>query len=292
MMPKDRLDTPRGWLRHVRAHEAVVGNESWYGDGPPALGKSFTAKKTAERHADIVWLLQRAAEITETAGDRRLSRLLWELADKLYDCRPRARCASLACPKCARAFQKAKTAAQKVAIAELAKTRPNRNLVMATVIPLHLTFTPAELATLDIRKRNRWVKDVLAKARIRRVMFGSADLSWEYRRSRNYYQLHWHLAMWTKDPEKLQNRLLSIFPPENKHDRPVVVSKSFSLGFLGYMNKAIKLPDLLRRNRRGLPKLLFALDRTNPLDLMVISGLTVSARSGRLVLRPMKHKKS
>ena len=98
--------------------------------------------------------------------------------------------------------------------------------------------------------------------------------------------------MWTKDPEKLQNRLLSIFPPENKHDRPVVVSKSFSLGFLGYMNKAIKLPDLLRRNRRGLPKLLFALDRTNPLDLMVISGLTVSAQSGRLVLCPMNHKKS
>ena len=54
----------------------------------------------------------------------------------------------------------------------------------------------------------------------------------------------------------------------------------------GYMNKAIKLPDLLRRNRRDLPQLLLALDRTNPLDLLVIKGLTLSAQSGRLVLRP------
>ena len=24
---------------HVRAHEAVINNEEWYGDGPPSLGK-------------------------------------------------------------------------------------------------------------------------------------------------------------------------------------------------------------------------------------------------------------
>jgi hypothetical protein len=271
---------------HVRAHEAVVTSEFWFGDGPPSLGKSFTAKKTAERHADVVTLLQRAAKGAETAGDRKLSRSLWDLADKLYGCRPRARCGSLACPKCARAFQKAKTAAQEVAIAELAKTRTTRKLVMATVIPLHLTFTPAALATLDIGKRNRWLKDVLARAGLDRVMVGSADLSWEHRRGQHYYQLHWHLAMWTKDSKRLQRRLLKLFPPKKKHDRPAEVTRAFSRGFLGYMNKAIKLPDLLRRNRRDLPQLLLALDRTNPLDLLVIKGLTPSAQSGRLVLCP------
>jgi hypothetical protein len=53
--------------RHVRAHEAVVTNEHWFGDGPPTLGKSFTAKKTAERQADVVGILQRAAKSAETA---------------------------------------------------------------------------------------------------------------------------------------------------------------------------------------------------------------------------------
>jgi hypothetical protein len=279
------------FYRHVRAHEAVVTNEFWYGDGPPSLGKSFTAAKTADRHAEVVALLLKAAKKAEKAGDKQLANAFHDLSDKLHSCRPRARCGSLACPKCARAFQRAKTAAQEVAISELAKTRPNRILVMVTVVPLHLTFTPAQLATLDIRKMNRWLKDVLAKAGIRRVMIGSADISWEDRRGQNYYQLHWHIAMWTKDPKRLQRRLLDIFPPQKRYDRPVEVSRSFSLGFLSYMNKAIKLPDLLRRNRTHLPELLLVLDRTEPLDLMVLTGLGLSAQSGGLVLRPLPRKK-
>ncbi len=30
---------------HRKAHQTIAGNEYWYGDGPPDLGKSFTAKK-------------------------------------------------------------------------------------------------------------------------------------------------------------------------------------------------------------------------------------------------------
>ena len=157
---------------------------------------------------------------------------------------------------------------------------------MATVIPLHLRYTAATLADLDIAKRTRWFKDVLNKAGLTQVMVGSADISWEHRQNKHYYQLHWHLAMWTKEPEKLQKRLLRVFRPKNKYDRPVEVTKSRSLNFLPYMNKAIKLPDLLRRNRQHLPQLLLALDRTAPLDLMVITGLRLSAQSGRLALRP------
>jgi hypothetical protein len=118
------------------------------------------------------------------------------------------------------------------------------------------------------------------------MMVGSADISWEHRQNRDYYQLHWHLAMWTKNPEELQKQLLKAFLPKNKYDRPVVVTKSRTSGLHIYMNKAIKLPDLLRRNRRHLPDLLIALDRTAPLDLMVIQGLRLSAQSGRLALRP------
>jgi hypothetical protein len=96
--------------------------------------------------------------------------------------------------------------------------------------------------------------------------------------------------MWTKDPEKLQKRLLRYFPPKNRYDRPVEVTKSFSLNFLPYINKAIKLPDLLRRNRQHLPQFLLALDRTaSPLDLMVVRGLRLSVQSGRLALRPFGH---
>jgi hypothetical protein len=274
--------------KHVHVHEAVIANEYWYGDGPPRLKASFSAAKTRERQAEVIDLLERAAKRAKANGDRELSRRLGKLANKINRCRRRARCGSLACPQCARAFQRAKAAAQRRVIKEIENESPfgNKILVMVTVIPLHLRFTPANLIQLDIAKRTRWLKDVLTKAGLTQMMVGSADIGWEYRRSKHYYQLHWHLAMWTRDPEKLQKQLLRWFPPKKKHDRPVVVSESFSLDFLPYINKAIKLPDLLRRNRRDLPQLLLALDRMAPLDLMVICGLRLSAQLGRLALRP------
>jgi hypothetical protein len=186
-------------------------------------------------------------------------------------------------------------AAQRTLIEKLAKTRPGQRLVMANVIPLWMTYRPGQLAELDIPKRNRWLKDGLAAAGFRRVMLGSADLSWE----QGYYQLHWHIGMWTSNPKQLGKRLKTLFPgsgkkrpkqlfPKNqKYKRPVLVSKTWSLGFIPYKDKAIKLPDLLRRNRTHLPELLLALDRTEPLELMVLSRLRLSAQCGRLVLRPI-----
>jgi hypothetical protein len=228
--------------RHVRAHEAVVTNEFWYGDGLPSLGKSFTAKRTAERQADVVGILQRAAKSAETAEDRKLARVLWDLADKLHGCRPRARCGSLACPKCGRAFQKAKVAAQEVLIPVLKKANTTKKLVMANVVPLWITYRPHQLRRLDIRKRNRWLKDILTRAGFTRVMFGSADISWE----NGFYQLHWHIGMFTSNRKNLTKRLKKLFPGKKPYDRPVEVSKTWSLGFLPYKDKAIKLPDLLR----------------------------------------------
>jgi hypothetical protein len=76
--------------------------------------------------------------------------------------------------------------------------------------------------------------------------------------------------------------LKAIFPPSVTVKRPVVVSVTYSNGYLPYKDKAIKILDLLRRNRRGLPHLLLALDRTDPLELLVLMRLRVSAQNGEL----------
>ena len=160
---------------------------------------------------------------------------------------------------------------------------------MANVVPLGMTYRPHQLRHLDIQKRNRWLKDVLTRAGFTRVMFGSADISWED----GFHQLHWHIGMFTSNRKKLTKRLKKLFPgKKGQYDRPVVVSKAWSLGFLPYKDKAVKLPDLLRRNRTHLPELLLVLDRTEPLDLMVLTKLRPSAQQGGLVLRPLPHKKS
>jgi hypothetical protein len=184
-------------IKHVRAHEAVIGNEYWYGDGPPLMHPSLSAKKTAGRRAEVVDLLEKAAKKSKGTGDRDQSRLLRRLANKIDRCRRRNRCGSLACPECARAFQRAKAAAQKeVLLASLPKSArsnsdpANKVLVMVTVIPLDLHYTSATLPRLDIAKRTRWFKDVLTKAGLVQMMVGSADISWEHRRNKHYYQLH------------------------------------------------------------------------------------------------------
>jgi hypothetical protein len=117
-------------------------------------------------------------------------------------------------------------------------------------------------------------------------MLGSLDFSWEA--DRGLYQPHWHIAMFTSNREALQRSLKLIFPSQARGDRPVVVSKSYSLGFLAYKDKAIKIAELLRNNRRGLPYLLLALDRTDPLELMVLMRLRVSAQNGKLQFKPIR----
>jgi hypothetical protein len=244
---------------------------------------AFSFQGIADAIAAVVSILLKAGKKAATAGDKRLADAYYDLADKLHGCRPRARCGSLACPKCARAFQKAKTAAQEALIPVLKKANTTKKLVMANVVPLWMTYRPHQLRHLDIQKRNRWLKDVLKRARFTRVMFGSADISWE----NGYYQLHWHIGMFTSNRKNLTKRLKKLFPGPEKYDRPVVVSKTWSLGFLPYKDKAIKLPDLLRRNRTHLPELLLVLDRTEPLDLLVLMGLRLSAQQGRLIIRPI-----
>jgi hypothetical protein len=109
---------------HVKAHKTVISNERWFRKGPPFLGKPFTVKKTVKRHATLINILSRAGKRAARAGNNELADAYRRLQAKLTPCRPRRRCGSSACPKCARAFQRAKVEAEQTVIAEL--KRPAR----------------------------------------------------------------------------------------------------------------------------------------------------------------------
>jgi hypothetical protein len=263
----------------VHEHKEVINNEYWYNDGSPVLGKSFTAAKTVQRHHQVIGILCRAAKRETRASNNDLGDALQRLTDKLAGCEPGFRCSSLACPQCARAFQRAKVVGQRKCINELGKSRTSKTLVMANVIPLWMTYTDKQLNQLDIGEANRWLQQELAKHGFDRVMFGSADISLED----GYYQVHFHIGNWTSDPAALTKRLKQIFASEEEYDRPVQVKRTYNLKFLPYKDKGIKLPDLLRRNKKQLANLLLALDRTDPLALMVLTRLQLSAQDGELV---------
>ena len=273
---------------HVKAHKTVIANERWFRKGPPFLGKPFTVKKTVQRHATLIKILSRAGKRAARAGNDELADAYRRLRAKLKACRPRRRCGSSACPKCARAFQRAKVEAEQTVIADLTKTRPNKHLVFVTIVPRRMTYLPGQFSQIDVPKANRWLKDVLDRHGIRRVILGSVDLGWEKRRGRRYLQLHWHLAMWTNDPEGLEAKLKAIFLRAQKYERPVDVKITRNLGFLGYKNKIIKLPKLLRHARRQLAELSLLLDQIEPFDFLFLRKLRLSAQSHGVVLRQIK----
>jgi hypothetical protein len=137
-----------------------------------------------------------------------------------------------------------------------------------------------------VKKANRWLKDALKHVG-NGMILGSADLGWETRRSGKYIQIHWHLAMWTGNPGNLEKKLKLRFRKTKKYERPVEVKIPDDLGFLPYMNKAIKLPHLLRTNRTHLPELLLVLDSIEPMELLVSTKLRLSAQYGQLAFKPI-----
>ena len=221
--PNDFVTRPK-FRAHRKAHQTVVINERWFTKGQPFLGKPFTVKKTVQRHATLINILSRAAKRAAKATNDETADAYHRLQAKLTPCRPRRRCSSAACPKCARAFQRAKVDAEQTAITALAKARPNKQLVFVTIVPRGMTYLPGQFSQIDVLKANRWLKDVLDRHGIRRVIVGSVDLGWETRRGTKYLQLHWHLAMWTNDPEGLEAKLKDIFHRARKHERPVDVT--------------------------------------------------------------------
>jgi hypothetical protein len=276
---------------HVKAHKTVISNERWFCKGPPFLGKPFTVKKTVQRHATLIKILSRAGKRAARAGNDELADAHHRLQTKLTRCRPRRRCGSAACPKCARAFQRAKVAAEQIVIADLAKVRPNKHLVFVTIIPRHMTYRPGQFPQIDVPKANRWLRDVLTRHGFHRVILGSVDLGWEKRRGQKYLQLHWHLAMWTRNAGRLEDKLAAIFLRAQKYERPIDVTVANDVNFGGYMNKLIKLPHLLRCGRRVLPDLSLLLDRIDPLDFLFLRKLRLSAQSDGIGLSQIQRRK-
>ena len=277
---------------HVKAHNTVVANERWFRKGPPFLGKAFTVKKTVKRHAEISKILARAAKREAKNNNSELTASYHQLFNRIEKCRPRRRCGSSACPKCARAFQRAKVHTEETIITELTSTRPDKHLVFVTIIPRGMTYRPGQFSQINVPKANRWLKDVFSRHGINRVILGSVDLGWEKRRhGKKYLQLHWHLAMWTNNPEGLEAKLKAIFLKAQKYERPVDVKITSDLRFLGYQNKTIKLPELLRHARRRLPKLSLLLDRIDPFDFLFLRKVRLSAQSDGVALRKIGNSK-
>jgi hypothetical protein len=265
---------------HVGVQENILSNDYWF-----SCDEHFTVAKAKQRKSEIEGILWRAAKRYRRDGNAQLADKLETLADKFLFCSGRHRCGSLACMVCALGFQKAKYTGQLELIERLRAEQPGKQLVMASLIPIRFTYKPDQLPELDVRGANRWLKDNLTRAGFEREMFGSFDLSWE---DRGFYQGHWHIPMLTSNREALKRRLKSIFPASEIVKRPVVVSRTYSNDYVPYKDKAIKILDLLRRNRRGLPLLLLALDGTDPFELMVLMRLRVSAQKGELRFKSIR----
>jgi hypothetical protein len=180
-------------------------------------------------------------------------------------------------------------AAERRAINQLKKKRRKKQLVWACLIPpgSNFKFTAGQLSNIDVVKANRWLKRQFRALHIDRVILGAVDLGWEKRGGGNpYLQFHWHLAMWTNNRNVLRKKLQKKFPRTQPYERPVHVQLVRDLNFLPYQNKVLKLPELLRRNRRTLAELLLRLDDIEPLDMTVLSKLRIVSTTNGFRLAP------
>ena len=261
---------------YEQAYAAVLNNPYWYSDRPRLLSETFSAENTRGRADIVVDILRRAAK---RKPERQQSEQYLSLADKLTDCRSN-RCGSSACLECLRAFQQAKTVAHRRLIFQLAITHPKWLWCIITIIPLELNYPRGTLQEFDAAEFNLHLKDTLTWGCLIRPFVGSIDFSLEQSSVGKYWQPHWHLSLHTSDPKLLREFLKDLFPPMEKHDYPVDVTEAADLDFLPYVHKVIKINDLLRRGRTHLPELLLMLDRINPLDLLVMHGLVLSAQDG------------
>ena len=85
---KQRVPT---FQRHqYRGHEAVGANNTGYSDGSPSLRTGFPRSETADVRRRSYGSSVTCGQRPKTPEIEKLARLLWELADKLYDCRPHA----------------------------------------------------------------------------------------------------------------------------------------------------------------------------------------------------------
>ena len=102
------------------------------------------------------------------------------------------------------------------------RVKQQNYLVFVTIIPRGMTYRRGQFSQINVPKANRWLKDVFDRHGIRRVILGSVDLGWEKRRGYKYLQLHWHLAMWTNNPDGLEAKLKLIFGKRKNTNGPLM----------------------------------------------------------------------
>ena len=254
------------FITRKKIHRAVLENSRWFGDGPPIMDEKFNAAQTDERRENFVEILRRAARQESNVG---LSRAYTALADKLDFCGDE-KCGSSACPTCRRAYQRASSAAQTGIIHQVSKLLHGKELVFVTIIPVDYCFPCGTLNQFDVRQFNCSLITNLTEAKIIRPLIGGVDFSLERTATGlKYWQSHWHFGTWTNNRPLLRKRLKSVFPASEMYEHPVHIKKPYDLNFLLYANKGFKIIHLLRNGRRQLPEFLLAMDRIDPLDLMV-----------------------
>jgi hypothetical protein len=94
--------------------------------------------------------------------------------------------------------------------------------------------------------------------------------------------------MWTSNAGGLEDKLAAIFLRAHKFERPIDVKITRDLGFLGYKNKIVKLPKLLRHARRQFAELSLLLHQIEPFEFLFLRKLRLSAQSHGVVLRKIK----
>ncbi|MGE0288164.1 MAG: hypothetical protein AB7I42_17660 [Bradyrhizobium sp.] len=275
----------RACQSHHFAHETVRKNPRFYCDDCFDLGSNFTTDKARERKAEFIAILNRAKRGAKRNHEPKRANSIHQIAQTLSRCAPSARCGTLTCPECSRAYQCARSLAHIKLATELVAQRPDQTLAFATIVPPRFSFSADELVKLDITAANRWFKDRLRRLGIRRPVVGSSDISWEGDR----FQLHWHVGMMTSNRPALNKRLISAFR-SNDVPKPAVVKIAYSHGFIRYSHKVIEAEDILRRARRAVPDLLLLLHRTESLSTMVLLNVRLSTCNGELVLRPISRR--
>ena len=87
---------------------------------------------------------------------------------------------------------------------------------MANVVPLRMTLPPSPTPAPRHSQAQPVAQRRPDPAGLARVMFGSADISWENRRGQHYYQLHWHIGMCTTNSQEADQATEEALPPEEE----------------------------------------------------------------------------
>jgi hypothetical protein len=278
-------------MHERRLIHQLVNAEYLFGDGPPTWlqGRSLKAAETGteadHRRKQLVKVLRRHGRMTDGAD---------QLAAKLHNCRPGARCLSGACPSCSRAFQRLLVKS----IAAYICDEPEQWIVLS-VIPAGIRPADGALATADLFGRLRKkLSSALRSAGIEEAI-GGFDISLNEHRD-GAFKPHWRPHAWifvkTSNAERLRADLRSPFPKKGQVLLPIVLKKfdgnlrAIAYAFKTEVLRRVTIPADLkkdsRRNTRYRPllarqkvELALALDRIGLTARLFAIGIDIDSET-------------